>query len=65
MADFWTNYLLPAVIIVGQIIAILIPLLIAVAYLTLAERKVIAAMQLQKALTSLDLSGYSSHLLMG
>ena len=65
MADFWTNYLLPAVIIVGQIIAILIPLLIAVAYLTLAERKVIAAMQLQKALTSLDLSGYSSHLRMG
>ena len=48
MADFWTNYLLPAVIIVGQIIAILIPLLIAVAYLTLAERKVIAAMQLRK-----------------
>ena len=48
MADFWTTYLMPTLIIVAQIIAILVPLLIAVAYLTLAERKVIAAMQLRK-----------------
>jgi NADH-quinone oxidoreductase subunit H len=48
MADLWTAYLLPGAIIVGQIVAILVPLLLAVAYLTLAERKVIAAMQLRK-----------------
>jgi NADH-quinone oxidoreductase subunit H len=48
MADLWSAYLLPGAIIVGQIIAILVPLLLAVAYLTLAERKVIAAMQLRK-----------------
>jgi NADH-quinone oxidoreductase subunit H len=48
MADFWSGYALPTVIIVGQILAIVLPLLGAVAYLTLAERKVIAAMQLRK-----------------
>ncbi len=48
MADLWNGYLLPGAIIVAQIVAILVPLLIAVAYLTLAERKVIAAMQLRK-----------------
>ena len=35
-------------IIVAQIVAILVPLLLAVAYLTYAERKVIGAMQLRK-----------------
>jgi NADH-quinone oxidoreductase subunit H len=48
MAELWTAYLLPGAVIVGQIVAILVPLLLAVAYLTLAERKVIAAMQLRK-----------------
>ena len=48
MAELWSLYLLPGAIIVGKIIAILVPLLVAVAYLTLAERKVIAAMQLRK-----------------
>jgi NADH-quinone oxidoreductase subunit H len=48
MAEFWTTYLLPGALIVGYIVAILVPLLVAVAYLTLAERKVIAAMQLRK-----------------
>ena len=36
------------VVIVAQIVAIVLPLLIAVAYLTYAERKVIGAMQLRK-----------------
>jgi len=45
---FWDGYAWPAVIIVAQIVALLVPLLVAVAYLTLAERKVIAAMQLRK-----------------
>ncbi len=48
MAEFWTGYALPAVIIVGYILMIIVPLLGAVAYLTYAERKVIGAMQLRK-----------------
>jgi NADH-quinone oxidoreductase subunit H len=48
MAELWEVYLLPGALIVAYIVAILVPLLISVAYLTLAERKVIAAMQLRK-----------------
>lgn len=48
MAEFWTIYAFPTIKIVGYILAIVIPLLTTVAYLTLAERKVIAAMQLRK-----------------
>lgn len=48
MADFWNTYLLPTVIIVAQILAIVVPMLIAMAYLTLYERKVMGAMQLRK-----------------
>ncbi len=47
MAELWTGYLLPGVIIVLQILALLVPILISVAYLTLYERKVMAAMQLR------------------
>ncbi len=48
MAEFWSSYALPTVVTVGYILAIIVPLLIGVAYLTYAERKVIAAMQLRK-----------------
>ncbi|TAD87733.1 MAG: NADH-quinone oxidoreductase subunit NuoH [Alphaproteobacteria bacterium] len=48
MADFLNGYALPGAIIVAQILAIVVPLLVAVAYLTYAERKVLAAMQLRK-----------------
>ncbi|WP_339634781.1 NADH-quinone oxidoreductase subunit NuoH [uncultured Sneathiella sp.] len=48
MVEFWDIYLLPALIIVGQILLIVVPLLVAVAYLTLYERKVMAVMQLRK-----------------
>jgi NADH-quinone oxidoreductase subunit H len=34
--DFWGGYVLPGVIIVLQIVAIIAPLMVAVAYLTLA-----------------------------
>jgi NADH-quinone oxidoreductase subunit H len=47
-SPFWTDYAWPTAIIVAQILAIVLPVLIAVAFLTLAERKVIAAMQLRK-----------------
>ncbi|MCE2510076.1 MAG: NADH-quinone oxidoreductase subunit NuoH [Alphaproteobacteria bacterium] len=48
MVELWNDYLWPGAIIVMQIVAIVVPLLVAVAYLTYAERKVIAAMQLRK-----------------
>ena len=47
-AGFWSGYAWPTILIVLQIVAIVIPLLIAVAYLTFAERKVIGAMHLRK-----------------
>src|SRR5919199_624111 len=48
MGNFWTGYALPTVTMVLEIVAIVLPLLVAVAYLTLAERKVIAAAQFRK-----------------
>lgn len=48
MVDLLMHYALPGAIIVAKIIAIIIPLLVAVAYLTYAERKVMAAMQLRR-----------------
>jgi NADH-quinone oxidoreductase subunit H len=42
------NYALPGLLIVLQIFAIVVPLLLAVAYLTYAERKVLAVMQLRR-----------------
>lgn len=45
---FWTGYALPTIIIIAQILAIVVPLLIGVAYLTYAERKVMGAMQLRQ-----------------
>ncbi len=48
MAELWTQYLWPTIWIVLQILVVVVPLLLGVAYLTLAERKVIAAMQLRK-----------------
>lgn len=42
------SYLIPLIIIVLKIIALIVPLLITVAYLTYAERKVIAAIQKRK-----------------
>lgn len=47
MADFLNLYVIPTAVIVGYILMIIVPLLISVAYLTYAERKVIAAMQLR------------------
>jgi NADH-quinone oxidoreductase subunit H len=48
MAELWSIYILPGAILVGYIGLIIVPLLLAVAYLTYAERKVIGAMQLRK-----------------
>ena len=48
MAEFWTQWLWPLLWIVIKIVAIVAPLLLAIAYLTYVERKVIGAMQLRK-----------------
>jgi NADH-quinone oxidoreductase subunit H len=48
MAELWTGYAWPTIIIVLQIVAIVIPLMVGIAYLTYAERKVLAAMQLRQ-----------------
>src|SRR5579883_3370975 len=48
MDEFVMSYVVPLAIIVGEVLAIIVPVLILVAFLTLAERKVIAAIQLRK-----------------
>ncbi len=48
MEELIQNYIIPALWIVGKILLVIVPLILAMAYLTLAERKVIAAMQLRK-----------------
>ena len=45
---FWSGYVWPGVTIVAYILAIVVPLLVTVAYLTYAERKVMAAMQIRR-----------------
>ena len=48
MADFFFHTMLGQILlIVLESLAVLVPLLLGVAYLTLAERKVMAAMQLR------------------
>ena len=48
MGEFFHGYVMPTAIMVAEIVAILVPLLVAIAYLTYAERKVLAAMQLRR-----------------
>ena len=48
MDDLLHGYVMPTAIIVAEVLAIIVPLLVAVAYLTYAERKVLAAMQLRR-----------------
>ena len=61
--DLITNsYVVELALTVGKIMLVVGPLLIAVAYLTLAERRVIGFMQLRKGRMSSGLSACSSHL---
>ena len=48
MSGFWWGYAWPTAIIVAEVIAIVVPLLLAIAYFTYAERKVLAYSQLRK-----------------
>ncbi|MBV8121715.1 MAG: NADH-quinone oxidoreductase subunit NuoH [Alphaproteobacteria bacterium] len=48
MDSFWTGYPGVTIITAGEVLAVVVPLLIAVAYLTYFERKVLALSQLRK-----------------
>jgi len=48
MVEMWNGFIWPGVVIVAGIVALLVPLMLGVAYLTYVERKVIAAMQMRK-----------------
>jgi len=48
MTEFLVGYVWPTVIIVAQILLVVVPLLVGVAYLTYAERKVIGAIHMRK-----------------
>ena len=48
MVELWYAYIWPAAWIVIKIVAIVLPVLIAVAYLTYAERKVIGSIHLRR-----------------
>ena len=48
MAEFWWGYAWPTLIVVVKILCVLVPLLLAIAYYTYFERKVLAASQLRK-----------------
>ncbi|MEX2649650.1 MAG: NADH-quinone oxidoreductase subunit NuoH [Alphaproteobacteria bacterium] len=47
-SPFWDTYVLPTALTVLGILAVVVPLLLGVAYLTYAERKVIGAIQLRR-----------------
>lgn len=48
LREVWEAMIWPALQIIGSILIVIVPLIIAMAYLTYAERKVIASMQLRK-----------------
>src|ERR1700689_2944818 len=48
MAEFWTSTLLPLIIMVAESLLVLVVLLIAVAYILLADRKIWAAVQIRR-----------------
>lgn len=48
MLEFWQSYLFPLLGILGRILVVTIPVILVMAYLTYAERKVLAAIQLRQ-----------------
>src|SRR5512144_1451302 len=48
MAEFWTDYIWPLLIIVGQSVLLLVLLLIITAYVLYADRKIWAAVQIRR-----------------
>src|SRR6201747_1169396 len=48
MAEFWTSTLWPLIIMIAQSVLVLVVLLIAIAYILLADRKIWAAVQIRR-----------------
>src|SRR6201994_4602362 len=48
MTEFWTSYLWPLIIMVAQSVLLLVILLVAIAYVLLADRKIWAAVQIRR-----------------
>src|ERR1700674_5849580 len=48
MADFWWSYLWPLIVMVAQSLLLLVILLVAIAYVLLADRKIWAAVQMRR-----------------
>ncbi|MXN67041.1 NADH-quinone oxidoreductase subunit NuoH [Stappia sp. GBMRC 2046] len=48
MADLWADYLLPLIIMVAQSVLLMVVLLIAIAYILYADRKIWAAVQIRR-----------------
>ena len=48
MAEFWTSFLLPLIIMVAQSLLLLVILLISIAYILYADRKIWAAVQMRR-----------------
>jgi len=48
MAEFWTVYLWPLIVMVAQSVMLLVILLVAIAYVLLADRKIWAAVQIRR-----------------
>src|ERR1700709_2645521 len=48
MAEFWTSTLWPLIIMIAQSLLLLVVLLIAIAYILLADRKIWAAVQIRR-----------------
>src|ERR1700749_1675930 len=47
-SDFWTGFLWPLIIMVAESVLVLVVLLIAIAYILLADRKIWAAVQIRR-----------------
>src|SRR5437879_3382447 len=48
MAEFWTAYIWPLIVILAQSVLLLVVLLLAVAYILYADRKIWAAVQIRR-----------------
>src|SRR3954462_15129735 len=48
MAEFWTAYLWPLIVIIAQSLLLLVILLVSIAYVLLADRKIWAAVQIRR-----------------
>jgi len=51
-SSFWTGFLWPLIVMVAQSLLVLVVLLIVIAYILLADRKIWAAVQIRRGPTS-------------